>query len=64
MIAFARDFVRRRREARIRLREPVSTIVVTGARRESIDAVFGADRRLVQLIVHTRWRSPRFRYHL
>ena len=64
MIAFARDFVRRRREPRIPLAQPVSTIVVTGARRESIDAVFGTDRRLVQMIVHTRWRSPKFRYQL
>ena len=64
MIAFARDFMRRRRPHHIALAQPLRTLVVTGARRESIDAVFGPDRRLLQLVVHTRWRSPKFRYQL
>ena len=64
MIAFAKEFLRRREERPIRLNEPATTIVVTGARRESIDAVFGPDRRLVRMIVHTRSRSPCFRFQL
>jgi hypothetical protein len=64
MIAFAKDFIRRRRKEHIRLGEPATTIVVTGARRESIDAVIGPDRRLLRMIVHTRWRSSKFRYQL
>jgi hypothetical protein len=63
MIAFARDFLRRG-NSRIRLAEPMATIVVTGARRESIDAVIGENRRVMRLIVHTRWRSPKFRFQL
>ena len=64
MIAFAKDFLRLRGKRRIPLPDPVCTIVITGARRERIDAVIGPDRRLLHMIVHTRWRSSRYRYQL
>lgn len=41
----------------IRLSRPMGMTLVTGARREMIDAVFDKSNRMVHLIVHTRQRS-------
>jgi len=56
MISWATDWIRRNR-AVIRLREPQSMTLFTGADREAIDAVYDAGQRLVHLTVHTRQRS-------
>ena len=65
MICFTREFVRKHfGRRRIPIAAPASTIVITGSRRESIDAVIDGNRRIRQLIIHTRWRSKKFRYHL
>lgn len=57
MIAWATEFLKRRRPIRLRL--PQSFALVTGSNRESIDAVFDSGGRLVHLIVHTRLSSLR-----
>ncbi|MGA1530017.1 MAG: hypothetical protein ACO398_04650 [Kiritimatiellia bacterium] len=50
------DWISRPRRP-IRLARPVGMTLVTGARREVIDAVFDRSNRMVHLIVHTRQKS-------
>jgi hypothetical protein len=60
MIAWARDFLHRRKHI-IRLRMPQSMTLITGSNRESISATYDEGGRLVHLTVHTRLRSLRDR---
>ena len=57
MIAWARDFLPRRRPPVVRLRMPDRMILFSGCDRESIDATYDEGGRMIQLIVHTRSRS-------
>ncbi len=41
----------------IRLREPQSCTIITGAPTERIDARYDSGNRLVQLVIHTRHTS-------
>jgi hypothetical protein len=56
MICRLMDWISRPRRP-IRLARPVGMTLVTGARREVIDAVFDRSNRMVHLIVHTRQKS-------
>lgn len=56
MIAWA-DQMLKKAQRRIRLREPQTWVIHTGAPAEKIDAEFDAGNRLVRLIVHTRSES-------
>jgi hypothetical protein len=56
MICMLKDWIRRPR-FRIRLPRPTGMTLVTGARRELIDAVLDEHNRVVHLIVHTRQKS-------
>ena len=58
MICFAREFLGRWRRP-IRLRMPSRMVLVTGARRERIHAVFDEQDRITVLVVHTRQRLAR-----
>ncbi len=57
MIAWARDFLKRKQLIRLRL--PQSFALVTDSDRESIDATFDQGGRIIHLIVHTRLKSLR-----
>ncbi len=57
MICVAREFLSEffpGRRRRIRLDRNVPMLLVTGHRREKIDAIIGADDRVKRLIVFTR----------
>lgn len=56
MICMLKDWIKRR-PYRIRLSRPAGLTLVTGARRELIDAVFDDQNRMVHLIVHTRTKT-------
>ncbi|MCB1100968.1 MAG: hypothetical protein KDL10_01310 [Kiritimatiellae bacterium] len=56
MIALLKEFLPRPRKP-IRLSRPAAMTIITGARRESIDAVYDRNNRLQHLIVHTKIRS-------
>jgi hypothetical protein len=58
MICRLMDWISRPRRP-IRLARPAGMTLVTGARREVIDAVFDRSNRMVHLIVHTRQKSLR-----
>lgn len=57
MIAWPSLFRKRRRA--IRLRQPQSFALITGANREAIDATFDVAGRIIHLVVHTRTVSLR-----
>jgi hypothetical protein len=54
MICFAKTIFGWNNRRPIRLRSPGDTLVITGCRRERIDAVFDANDRFVRLIIYTR----------
>jgi len=56
MICMLKEWITRSRRP-IRLPRPTSMTLVTGARRELIDAIFDDSNRMVHLIVHTRQKS-------
>ncbi|HMO52270.1 MAG TPA: hypothetical protein PKE26_14105 [Kiritimatiellia bacterium] len=56
MICRLIDWVTRPRKP-IRLSRPLGMVLVTGARKEMIDAVFDKSNRMTCLIVHTRQKS-------
>ena len=56
MICFLNGWIRKPRH-RIRLPRPSGMTLVTGAKRELIDAVVDESNRVVHLIVHTRSKS-------
>ena len=56
MISRVSDVLHRARKT-IRLREPQSVVIISGAPREAIDATYDGANRLVNLVVHTRQRS-------
>ncbi len=56
MIAWADQMLKKARR-RIRLREPQTCTIITGAASEKIDAEFDAGNRLIRLIIHTRQAS-------
>jgi len=56
MICMIKDWIRKPRH-KIRLPRPTGMTLVTGSRRELIDAIFDDRNRMVHLIVHTRSKS-------
>ena len=56
MIAWADQLLQKARR-RIRLREPQSCAIITGAPAEKIDAEYDPGNRLVRLIIYTRHGS-------
>ncbi|HMP77180.1 MAG TPA: hypothetical protein PKE12_12865, partial [Kiritimatiellia bacterium] len=56
MIAWADQMLQKARR-RIRLREPQSCAIITGAPAERIDAEYDAGNRLIRLVIHTRHGS-------
>jgi len=56
MICMIKDWISKPRR-KIRLPRPAGMTLVTGARRELIDAIFDDRNRMVHLIVHTRQKS-------
>lgn len=56
MIALLKEFLPRPRRP-IRLARPANLTIITGARREAIDAEYDAQNRLRHLIVHTKIRN-------
>jgi len=56
MICMIKDWIRKPRP-RIRLPRPAGMTLITGAKREMIDAIFDDRNRMVHLIIHTRTKS-------
>ena len=57
MICFSREFLFQRRLRKISLNRPTSMILITGAEKERINAVFDRNEHIVQLIVHTKQKN-------
>lgn len=56
MICMLKEWIRKPRHT-IKLSRPAGMILVTGARREMINALFDKSNRMTHLIVHTKQKS-------